>query len=165
MSWSPTPLNLAPGLWRRLMYDLWKRGDGRREAGAFLAARRRRPGVVQHWIAYDDLDPGALRQFYVKLEPAAFGRLSELCSTRDLQVVADIHTHPDEPLQSESDRGFPMLSVPGHIALIAPRFARGEISPADVSFNVYQGGGQWASFFGGDAAALIVAPQETHDGF
>jgi len=51
-----------------------------------------------------------------------------------------------------------MIAIRGHIALIAPRFARGMITSADVSFNVYCGAGVWLSFHGDDAAALIVAP-------
>jgi len=141
------------------MQDLWRRGSGCREAGAFLvAARQDLRAVVSRWIPYDELDPNALRQLYVKLEPSAFSRLSEFCSALNLQVVADIHTHPYEPVQSESDREHPMLSIPGHIALVAPRFAHGVIAPADVSFNVYLGAGEWFSCFGSKAAALVVAP-------
>lgn len=158
MTWSPKPLEFAPGLWRVLMHDLWKRGAEKREAGAFLVAPRRQPDVVRHWIPYDELEPDALRRQYVKLEPAAFSRLSTLCSRFDVWVVADIHTHPLAPVQSESDREHPMLSLPGHIALIAPYFARGQVAPFDVSFNVYRGAGQWFSCFGPDAAALIIAP-------
>lgn len=157
MNCSPKPLKFVPGLWRALMQDLWTRGAGQRETGAFLAASKQQPDVVQRWIPYEELDSGALRQLYVKLESTAFSRLSEICSSWDLQVLADIHTHPHGPAQSESDRDYPMLTIPGHIALIAPRFARGEIATSDVSFNVYRGAGQWFSCLGGHAAALIVA--------
>ena len=158
MNWSPTPLEFAPGLWRALLNDLWTRGAEQREAGAFLVASRPEPQIVRRWIPYDELDANSLRHAYVKLEPSAFSRLSELCSTFELRVIGDIHTHPHAPVQSESDREHPMLSIPGHIALIAPRFARGTITPADVSFNVYRGGGPWSSFLGRQAAELIIAP-------
>jgi proteasome lid subunit RPN8/RPN11 len=158
MNWSPTPLEFAPGLWRALMRDLWTRGGEQREAGAFLVASRRQPQIVRRWISYADLDANSLQYAYVKLEPSAFSRLSELCTALDLRVTGDIHTHPHAPVQSESDREHPMISIPGHIALIAPRFASGTITPADVSFNVYRGAGRWSSFLGHDAAALIIAP-------
>lgn len=140
------------------MHDLWIRGAEQREAGAFLLASRHGAQFVRHWIAYDDLDANSLRYAYVKLAPSAFGRLSEFCSRLDMHAIADIHTHPQEPAQSQSDREHPMLAIPGHIALIAPHFAGGVVTPNDVSFNVYRGGGQWLSFFGHDAAALLIAP-------
>jgi proteasome lid subunit RPN8/RPN11 len=152
------PLEFVQGLWPALMKDLWKRSAERREAGAFLVASRQSPDVVSRWIAYDELDADSLRHTYVQLEPRAFSRLWELCNTFDLRVIADIHTHPHAPAQSESDREHPMIAIPGHVALIAPRFARGVITPAHVSFNVYRGAGQWLSFLGRHAAALIIAP-------
>jgi len=158
MNWSPKPLEFAPILWRALMHDLWRCGAELRETGAFLVVPRQGPDVVQRWIPYDELDGSSLRRAYVRLEPCAFSRLWEVCSTSNLRIVGDIHTHPHAPVQSESDREHPMISIPGHVALIAPRFACGVITPADVSFNVYRGAGRWLSFLGHHAAALIVAP-------
>jgi proteasome lid subunit RPN8/RPN11 len=140
------------------MDDLWRRGGERREAGAFLLAPQRQRVIVARWISYDELDADSLQHEYVQLEPRASARLWEFCNTANLRVIADIHTHPHAPRQSDSDRAYPMIAIRGHVALIAPRFARGMITPADVSFNVYCGAGAWVSFHGDDAAALIVAP-------
>ena len=140
------------------MDDLWRRGGERREAGAFLLAPRRQRPIVARWLSYDELDADSLQHEYVQLEPRAFARLWEFCNRTDLRVVADIHTHPHAPRQSDSDRAFPMIVIRGHVALIAPRFARGVVTPADVSFNVYCSAGAWLSYLGADAAALIVAP-------
>jgi proteasome lid subunit RPN8/RPN11 len=139
------------------MLELWRRGGERRESGAFLLASPHQPRRVQRWITYDELDPNSLQYAYVRLEPAAFTRLYELCGRFQLEIVADIHTHPFDPQQSPSDRDNPMVAIPGHIALIAPRFARAPVALADVSVNIYGGDGRWSSFFGRDAAALIVA--------
>lgn len=159
MSSSPKMLRFAPGIWRRLMWDLRIRGQGRRESGAFLLARRNDPKrVVREWLAYDDLDPGALNRDYIRLEPAAFCRLWEWCDQQRLQVIADVHTHPFGPEQSSSDRAFPMISFAGHIALIAPRFAQGEPKTIDVSYSVYRGSGDWATALGEAAASKIIAP-------
>lgn len=157
-SFLPKPLEFASGRWLALMQELWTRGGARRESGAFLLASRHQPQLVQHWVAYDDLDTDSLRYAYVRLEPTSFTCLYELCSRYELQVLADIHTHPFEPIQSPSDREHPMLAIPGHTALIAPYFARAPVTPADVSVNVYRGAGQWSNFLGRDAAALIIAP-------
>jgi len=159
MNSSPTQLEFAPGVWRGLMQDLCRRGRGQREAGAFLLAHRDDAvRAVQTWLAYDELAPESLNYEYVRLETAAFSRLWEWCDQQQLQVVADVHTHPLGPGQSDSDRAFPMIALAGHIALIVPRFALGEPQPVDVSFNVYRGSGRWTSDFGRAAASKILAP-------
>lgn len=149
-------LEFLPGVWKGLMSDLYQRGGGRRESGAFLLGQATQDAkVVSAWVSYEDLDPASSKHAIIRLDTSAFSRLWQVCGDRDVQVVADIHTHPGRPIQSWSDRAFPMLALSGHIALIAPRFARGTVEPADVSFNVYAGGGQWKSYFGANAASLI----------
>jgi len=138
------------------MGDLHRRGGGRRESGAFLLGRVTEGAkVVSEWVSYEDLDPMSRGHAIIRLDTSAFSRLWQVCGDRNVQVVADIHTHPGRPIQSRSDRAFPMLALSGHIALIAPHFARGTVKPADVSFNVYAGSGQWISYFGADAASFI----------
>lgn len=159
MSSSSKVLEFAPGIWRRLTLDLRERGQDCHESGAFLMARRDDPArVVHEWLAYDELDPEAFNHGYVRLKTAAFSRLWEFCDRRQLRVVADVHTHPWGPRQSNSDRAFPMIALAGHIALIVPRFAQDGPNPVDVSFNVYRGGGHWISVLGRAAASKIIAP-------
>lgn len=149
-------LEFLPGVWKGLMGDLHQRGGGRRESGAFLLGQVKEDAkVVSAWVSYEDLDPASRKHTIIRLDTSAFPRLWQVCCDRDVHVVADIHTHPCGPIQSRSDRAFPMLALSGHIALIAPRFARGTVKPADVSFNVYSGDGEWNSFFGADAASFI----------
>ncbi len=150
------PLEFAPGSWSALMADLYRRGGGRRESGAFLLRKMTEAArMVQGWLPYDELDPKSLKYNYVRLESSSFSRLWDICAERKLEVVADVHTHPLGPRQSRSDRANPMISLAGHIALIVPQFARGNVRPKDVSFNVYLGGGNWVSYFQDDAASLI----------
>lgn len=149
-------LEFAPGVWSALMADLHRRGGGWRESGAFLLRQATETArVVQGWLPYDELDPKSLNYAYVRLESGAFSRLWGICAERKLEVVADVHTHPIGPQQSPSDRANPMISLAGHIALIVPGFARGNVRPMDLSFNVYLGDGKWVSYFQDDAASLI----------
>ena len=152
----PRPLEFVPGLWDALMRDLYKRGEQTRETGAFLCSSRDSSPVCR-WITYDEVDPASVEFPYIRLASAAFGRLAEVCSAESLLVVADIHTHPGVPRQSRSDRRHPMIGLAGYVALIAPRYARGDVRPRDVSFNFYCGDYRWRSYFGPDAGALIVA--------
>jgi hypothetical protein len=48
-----------------------------------------------------------------------------------------------------------MRAMPGHIALIAPRYASGVTSPADLGVHVLQVGGQWQSAYGIDASRIV----------
>jgi proteasome lid subunit RPN8/RPN11 len=150
------PLEFAPGVWSALMADLQRRGGGWRESGAFLLGQPTETArAVQTWLPYDELDPKSLNYAYVRLESNAFSRLWAICAEQKLEVVADVHTHPKGPHQSPSDRANPMISLAGHVALIVPRFAHGNVRARDVSFNVYLGGGKWISYFHKDAALLI----------
>ena len=151
------PLKFAPGVWCSLMSDLKKRGDGVRESGAFLLANRSRADrVVRCWLPYDELLPGALASNYVRLEPDAFTRLWAWCELEKVEVVADVHTHMRYPMQSISDRTYPMIAIPGHIALIVPFYAQHNPQPIDVSFNIYFGEQRWISYFHKQAERLLI---------
>ena len=132
------------------------RGDGQRESGAFLLGHQvgqiRR---VEQWLPYDELDPKALSQGYVRLGTQAFTKLWAHCAQLRLEVVADVHTHPGVPRQSFSDRTNPMISSPGHMAIIVPNFAQGLVLPRAVSVNVYAGDKRWHSFSGRNAEERV----------
>jgi hypothetical protein len=104
-----------------------------------------RSGVatVTALIFYDDIDPGALSSGIVRLSGHAMNAVWETCADRKLEVLADIHTHPGGAGQSRSDREHPMVSVKGHLALIAPRFARSAFDLAGVGAYRYRGSKLW----------------------
>ncbi len=72
-----------------------------------------------------------------------------------MTVVADVHTHPFGPGQSRADRTNPMVALKGHIALIVPRFAKGNPRPRDLGLYVYQGNHQWTSYSGSNVCRLL----------
>ena len=157
MSRAPRPsLAMDAALWDDLLEKLRERGGGVRESGAFIlgvgdGARR----AARRIVLYDDLDPNCLNEGYVHFDGCHYGRLWEICAQESLSVVADVHTHPYGPGQSHSDKTHPMVSIPGHIALIVPNYAQGEISAADVGVYVYRGRYQWTAFRGRRAAAVL----------
>lgn len=133
-------------VWRRLRMKLRERScDGSRESGAFLLGHRRgsRARVID-FVLYDDLDPQALSTGIVRFDGRYFGDLWACCKARGLTVVADVHVHPEDSAQSDSDRQHPMICQPGHIALIIPRFAAGSQRLHDIGVHQYLGGKQWA---------------------
>jgi proteasome lid subunit RPN8/RPN11 len=132
-------------LWRRLLKDLRKRGRGARESGAFLLGRKDADGRrrIVDYLLYDDLDPRALDTGIVHLDGRHFGKLWDLCKSRNIVVVADVHTHPGGAGQSESDRAHPIIARAGHLALIVPNFAGRPVSCRALGIYRYGGGGRW----------------------
>lgn len=149
---TPVPLLEAPAqLWGKLVAHLRRQGGGVRESGAFLLGRKDATmRVVSRFLPYEHLQADALHDDYVALSAASFSKLWELCHAEELSVVADVHTHRFGAGQSRSDRTNPMVALAGHIALIVPRFAQGEVRVSDVSMYVYQGSHRWAGYSGSE---------------
>lgn len=112
-------------IWRRLSKELRVRGANRsRESGAFLLGYKDgHQARVVDFVLYDDLDPHCLDSGIIQFDGRYFSELWAVCKRRSLSVVADVHVHPGGEQQSQSDRDYPMISRPGHIALILPNFA------------------------------------------
>lgn len=133
--------------WTEMLAELRRRGDGRRESGAFILADRDRPRTVRRIVYLDDLDPDCLNGA-ISLPGTAYGPLWELCDQERLRVVADVHTHPGNGVQqSPTDRDNPMIATRGHLALIVPRFAVGPVQQHEVGVHEYLGDGRWSSAF------------------
>lgn len=151
------PLLEAPAqLWADLFAHLRMQGAGVRESGAFLLghkAEARR--VVTRFLPYEHLQTDALHDDYVSLNAASFSKLWDLCRAEGLSVVADVHTHRLGPGQSRSDRANPMVAVKGHVALIVPCFAQGNIRLQDLGMYIYQGNHMWAAHSGADVGRLL----------
>lgn len=118
-------ITVSRWLWRRLILDLRRRGQGLRESGAFLlgkAAARNR--TITSYLCYDDVDREAYQRGAIAFHASGYAALWRHCRTHDLDVLADIHSHPGPHVQqSQIDRRNPMLPVAGHTALIVPHFA------------------------------------------
>jgi len=131
-------------MWRRLIADLGVRGRGVRESGAFLLGRRRggRP-VISHVVYFDDLEPGSLNSA-VHLTTRAYSSLWAYCSDHQVEVLADVHTHPGTMVcQSGIDQDNPLIAQSGHIAVIVPRFAAGNVTLDQVGVHEYRGDDGW----------------------
>lgn len=139
-------------LWHQCIRELYRRGGGRRESGAFLLGsiyKNRR--IVQSVIYYDDLDPNCLTGA-INLDGSAYPRLWRICASRGQRVVADVHTHPGKPWQSDVDSSNPMLSEIGHVAIIVPNFAKRVRDDKELGVFVYRGNYIWESHLRRSAA-------------
>ncbi|WP_309127101.1 hypothetical protein [Microbacterium sp.] len=154
------PLVMSRRRFRRLLRELHRRGQERRESGAFLLAHRDAPRVAGgHEITeiyfYDDLDAECLTGG-ITMHAAGLSRLNQLCRARQLRVLGDIHTHPSTYIrQSRMDADHPMIALPGHLAVIAPNYAAGPIRPGDLGVHRLLRGGTWDAAYGADVAHMF----------
>lgn len=146
-----------------LMAELFRRGGGYRESGAFLLAESNNEAASQKigWIPvstfafYDDLDQDSLTGA-IAFGAAGYSALGALCRSSNLRVVGDIHTHPGKWVnQSPIDAANPMVAMRGHVAIIAPNFAQTHVTLRDLGVHVFQGSGAWESYFKDDVRAVL----------
>ena len=121
-----TSISVPILLWVRLLRELRRRGDGRRESGAFLLGHWRGVrGRITTFVCYDDLDPNAYQSGVITFHADGYAALWEHCRKKELQGIGDVHTHPGGHVgQSEIDQRHPMIPLVGHTAIIVPNFAR-----------------------------------------
>lgn len=141
--------------WLAMLAELKRRGHGEIESGAFLlASQKDGDRQVTRVVYYDDLDPNCL-QGGIHFDGLAYSKLWALCRSEELTVIADVHTHPRHWVQqSEIDKGSPMVAQKGHVALIVPNFAQGDISAEAVGVHQYDGT-SWTSWTGSDASRRL----------
>jgi len=114
-------------------------GGGRRECQALWLAERDKPDQISRVIHPShsasavgfEVDPDWLT-----------GLWRELAYTKQM-IRAQIHTHPGAAYHSATDDAFPMLSVPGFLSLVIPRFAQGAIGFEAAFLAEIDADGRW----------------------
>lgn len=154
------PLLISRRRFAKLLRGLHRRGEDRRESGAFLLAHRDARPVgggreITEVLYYDDLDAECLTGG-ITMHAIGLSRLNQLCRERQLRVLGDIHTHPSTFIgQSRIDATHPMIALPGHLAFIAPNYAAGPIRPTDLGAHRLLAGGAWEPAYGADVAGML----------
>lgn len=144
-------------LWTYLTRELWRRGDGTHESGAFLLGSARGERLAVSALAfYDDLDPHAYDSGVCVLDGNAFAELWKICRARRLTVVGDAHTHPGVAKQSGADRTNPMVARIGHVAIIIPNYARAPVDLTSLGIYEYCGDHQWKTLMSSGGGSLYV---------
>jgi proteasome lid subunit RPN8/RPN11 len=149
-------LKVSRRTWRDLLAELGRRGQGDREAGAFLLARAdgdRRE--VTRVVYLDDLDPNCLNGG-IEFQGLAYSKLWDICEQAGLVVVGDVHTHPGSFVrQSSIDSDNPMVAQHGHVAIIIPYLATRQVEPVEVGVHRYEGHHGWKTWVGTEAAKRL----------
>jgi proteasome lid subunit RPN8/RPN11 len=152
-------LRISIWLWMRLIHELRARGFGQRESGAFLL-RKQGSQRITKFICYDDMDPTALDSGIIIFHGAGFVPLWKICRREGMSVAADVHTHSDDWTgQSDADRTHPMIGKPGHVAMIVPHYAQGNLlSLSGVGIYEYAGSHRWHTRIDGGKVSLTLFP-------
>lgn len=152
------PLLKVPlAVYGNLVADLARSGAGVAESGAFLLGTiDGDEREVTGYLPYEAVaEQSRRRHAYVAFTAEEMARAWNYCHQNKVQVVADVHTHPGGPMQSQSDRAHPIVSLAGHVALIVPHFALRDPQPSDLGVHLFLGRGRWRSLFGSDAARAL----------
>ena len=130
-------------VWCAGVKELKRRAGGQRESGAFLLGSIGKVRRIEEFVFYDDIDPNALRNGIVEIDGRQLGDLWVHCRKTGRPVVADIHVHPRDFRQSDTDRANPIMAEEGHIAIILPYFAAQATSPGGIGVYEHLGSRQW----------------------
>jgi proteasome lid subunit RPN8/RPN11 len=157
----PLALQMSRSQFAELTAELARRGEGRRESGAFLLASANVERPPEHkrtvvgFAFYDDLDPASLTGG-ITFGAIGYSALGGVCRAKDLCVVADIHTHPGNWVQQSAiDSRHPMSAIPGHIAIIAPNYSQGSIRLCDLGLHVFRGAKTWESRYQNEVREVL----------
>jgi hypothetical protein len=140
----PAALTCHGGVWLAGCEELKRRSEGYRESGAFLLGHIvKGTREILEFLYYDDIDETCFANGIVEFDGRKLGRVWKHCRERSLQVVADVHVHPDGFGQSPSDKHNPIIAETGHFALILPHYAAGGVLPGSIGVYEYLGDRRW----------------------
>jgi proteasome lid subunit RPN8/RPN11 len=136
-----------------MITELARRGEGRRDSGAFLLCGE--PRTATRVVYLDDLDPNCLTAG-IEFDGLAYSKLWDICDAERRRAIGDVHTHPGPGVcHSNIDAANPMIAQAGHIAVIALHFAQRLADAGDVGVHRYDGNG-WQTWTGKAAARRLL---------
>ena len=150
-------LKIKLTIWKMLIRELKRRGNGKKETGAFLLGNPDSDTITE-FICYNDLDPEAFDSGIIIFNGNGYIPLWQYCAENKLKVLADVHTHPGGWTgQSSSDKKHPMVAQKGHIALIVPYFAvkRNQLLK-NVGVHEFLGNRKWKALNQDDAIIELL---------
>jgi hypothetical protein len=85
----------------------------------------------------------------------ALHKLNVWLYQHEMQVVAQLHSHPGEAYHSETDNTFPLATTAGSLSLVAPNFARAPFALEDYAvFRLFPENG-WVELPRDEVSSLI----------
>lgn len=138
-------ISIPAYIWDETVRGLAGRSQGLRESGCIWAGKRNElTWTVKEVVFLDDL-PGVRRhQLYHRMPRVAINKLFELLREKDLQIIADLHTHPTDWVElSDTDKIHPIEYRIGLIAIVFPNFAQFPHTFINLGVHEYLGSSEW----------------------
>ena len=138
-------VRIKHNLWKLTWEGLCQRSDGRIESLCIWAGQRSPDvSVVTEVIFLDGIEGVEGFEFFHRITREATAHIFSILKDKGLQIIADVHTHPDEWVGlSETDREHPLEYRVGFISIVLPHFGRSEPRTADIGMHRYEGNHQW----------------------
>lgn len=132
-------------LWLETWSGLASRGGGQREAACIWAGHRDdQSETVEQIVFLDDFDETVAHGLYHRTPRSVTAELFRLLRERELVIVGDVHSHPDEWVGlSPVDSAHPIEYRVGLRALVLPHYSIGEPSTETVGVHEYLGDKRW----------------------
>lgn len=136
---------LTQALWQATVKGLGARSEGRHETACVWTGHRLPEAWSIEAIMFLDDLPGTTglpRQH--RTPRSALDVLFAELRKRELQIIADVHTHPGSWVGlSPVDQSHPIEYRLGLLAVVIPHYARVPVSLADAGIHEYLGAHRW----------------------
>ena len=132
-------VRVTPELFSETFAQLRSCGDGRRECQALWLSSWSTPDVIVRVVhPSHDATPAGFR-----LHDAWLSVFWNELADRGEGVRVQVHTHPGAAYHSATDDRFPLLTTPGFLSLVIPRFAMGKVALRDAFLAELGRDGAW----------------------
>lgn len=150
-------LRIPRHLWEQTWSLLSLMGDGRLESACVWGgARSGRILEVKKVYPIGPAHGAARGELSHRMSLEGVSRLFEELRTDGHQVIADVHTHPEDWVGlSYVDMAHPIEFRIGLICLVLPWYGAGVPSLQGTGIHVYLGGGRWADESGGNGMVQV----------
>ena len=142
---NPNNIRIKSELWRQTWEGLSERSRGQIESLCIWAGRRtHESSEVTEVIFLDGI--GGVEGFalFHRITREAVGEIFAILKDKGLQIIADVHTHPEEWVGlSRTDREHPLEYRIGFVSIVLPHFGRAEHNKSGIGMHRYKGNHQW----------------------
>lgn len=134
-----SPLLLAPAVWLETLGCLRECGRNEAECVVFWTSSLAMPDRVDQV-----LHPRHTKTpYFYEVDSNWLARLAVELHAARRSVRLQVHTHAGRAFHSRTDDENPLVTTPGFLSLVIPRFARPPIDPSSLFLAKLQSNGAW----------------------
>ncbi len=134
-------LTLVPSVWPATLEHFRHCGQGRVECVVYWVARQGESSVIDEVVHPDHVSTA----WMYEVKPAWLNAFMVGLHARGRTVRAQVHTHCEEAFHSQTDDRWPLVTTPGFLSLVLPRFALADAPRDQLFLAELTGDGSWTS--------------------